>query len=190
MYEGVEELDFRGPFEVMKSAALMRSQREQKPDWQVFTVAEETPLLKTNGELLIKPHYSFHDHPHIDCLIIPGGATNRLMEKHAVIEWVRKVSQQTQLNTSVCTGAFLLGLAGLLDGHDVTTHWGSLDSLAERFPRATVRRDVRWVDVGNLITAAGISAGIDMSLHLVERLAGRELAEAVAHYMEYRWNEQ
>lgn len=190
LYEYVEELDFCGPFEVLKSAAFMRSQREQKPDWQVFTVAEEATILKTSGELLVKPHYGFHEHPHIDLLLIPGGATNLQLRKPAVIEWVRKVTQQTQINTSVCTGAFLLGAVGLLDGHDVTTHWGALDSLAKSFPGARVRREVRWVDEGSLVTAAGISAGIDMSLHLVERLAGLELAEEVAHYMEYQWNRQ
>ena len=84
----------------------------------------------------------------------------------------------------------MLGTAGLLDGHSVTTHWSALDELARQYPMAQVRREVRWVDEGRLVTAAGISAGIDMSLHLVERLAGRELAEEVARYMEYRWQEQ
>jgi len=111
------------------------------------------------------------------------------VEKPAVLEWLRKVTQQTQLNTSVCTGAFLLGAVGLLDGHNTTTHWSALDELARDFPQTRVQREVRWVDEGPLVTAAGISAGIDMSLHLVERLSGRELAEHVAHYMEYRWNE-
>ena len=102
-----------------------------------------------------------------------------------MLEWLRKVTQQTQLNTSVCTGAFLLGAVGLLDGHNTTTHWSALDELARDFPQTRVQREVRWVDEGPLVTAAGI----DMSLHLVERLSGRELAEHVAHYMEYRWNE-
>jgi len=190
LYDEVEELDFCGPFEVLKAAAYIRSERGQNPAWQVFTVAEEPVLMKTSGELLIQPHFSFRDHPRIDLLLIPGGRTDLQMEKPAVLEWVRKVTSRTQLNTSVCTGAFLLGAAGLLDGHAVTTHWSALDKLARQFPRAQVRREVRWVDEGQLVTAAGISAGIDMSLHLVERLAGRELAEEVAHYMEYRWHEQ
>ena len=84
----------------------------------------------------------------------------------------------------------MLGAVGLLDGHTVTTHWSALDELARQYPGARVEREVRWVDEGRLVTAAGISAGMDMSLHLVERLAGRELAEEVAHYMEYRWQEQ
>jgi transcriptional regulator GlxA family with amidase domain len=112
------------------------------------------------------------------------------MEKQPVLQWLRKVTSQAQLNTSVCTGAFLLGAVGLLDGHAVTTHWSALDALARRFPQARLQREVRWVDEGRLVTAAGISAGIDMSLHLVERLAGLELAEEIAHYMEYRWHKQ
>jgi transcriptional regulator GlxA family with amidase domain len=190
LYPGVEELDFCGPFEVLKAAAYTRSEREQNPAWEVFTVAEEPGLLKTGGELLIQPHFTFHDHPRIDLLVIPGGMTNLQMERQTVLEWVRKVTSQAQLNTSVCTGAFLLGAVGLLDGYAVTTHWSALDELARMYPEAQVQRDVRWVDVGRLVTAAGISAGIDMSLHLVERLAGRELAQEVARYMEYRWQEQ
>src|SRR5215469_5844586 len=122
LYDGVEELDFCGPFEVLKAAAYTRSEREQNPAWQVFMVVEEPGLLKTSGELLIQPHFTFHDHPRIDLLVIPGGLTNLQMEKPTVLEWVRKVTSQTHLNTSVCTGAFLLGTAGLLDGHRVTTH--------------------------------------------------------------------
>ena len=190
LYPGVEELDFCGPFEVLKAASYTRSEQGRNPAWQVFTVAEEPGLLKTSGDLLIQQHFTFHDHPHIDLLLIPGGRTNLQMERQAVLEWLRKVTPQAQLNTSVCTGAFLLGAVGLLDGHTVTTHWSALDELAKQYPKAQVRREVRWVDEGRLVTAAGISAGIDMSLHLVERLAGRELAEEVARYMEYRWQEQ
>src|ERR1051326_2395680 len=142
LYDGVEELDFCGPFEVLKAAAYTRSEKGQNPAWHVFTVAEEPGLLKTSGELLIQPHFTFHDHPHIDLLLIPGGQTNLQLEKPAVLEWVRKVTSQAQLNTSVCTGAFLLGTAGLLDGHAVTTHWSALDELARRYPRAQVRREV------------------------------------------------
>lgn len=190
LHEGVEELDFCGPFEVFKSAAVMRSHQEQKPDWQVFTVAEEASVLKTSGELLVQPNYSFADHPHIDLLLLPGGMTGSQLERPQVIDWIRQVTLTTQLATSVCTGAFLLGAVGLLDGHDATTHWSALDRLAEQFPQARVRRGVRWADEGSLVTAAGISAGMDMSLHLVERLESRQLAEEVAHYMEYRWQEQ
>jgi transcriptional regulator GlxA family with amidase domain len=190
LYDQVEELDFCGPYETFKSAAHARRQRERTPEWQVFTVAEESGLLSTSGDLRIQPHYTFENHPPIDLLLVPGGAANRQLERPVVLEWLRRVTPTAQLNTSVCTGAFLLGAVGLLDGHSATTHISALDNLAQRFPTVTVRRDVRWVDEGPIVTAAGVSAGIDMSLHLLERLDSRELAEDIAAYMEYRWNEQ
>lgn len=188
---GVEELDFCGPFEVFSVASFMRKEKGLTPTWHIFTVAEEPELLKTGGGLLIQPHYTFHDHPHIDLLVVPGGNTLHQTKRPAVLEWLRKVTPETQLNTSVCTGAFLLGAVGLLDGHKVTTHWNALGQLISQYPRAQIQRDkVRWVDAGRLVTAAGISAGIDMSLHLVERLSGPDLAKQVAREMEYHWIEQ
>jgi transcriptional regulator GlxA family with amidase domain len=190
LYDQVEELDFCGPYETFKSAANARRQRERTPDWQVFTVAEEGGLLSTSGDLRIQPRFTFENHPPIDLLLVPGGAANRQLERPAVLDWLRRVTPQAQLNTSVCTGVYLLGAIGLLDGHSATTHISALDNLAQRFPTVTVRREVRWVDEGSIVTAAGVSAGIDMSLHLLERLDSRELAEDIAAYMEYRWNEQ
>ena len=105
------------------------------------------------------------------------------------MEWLAKVTQQTRLNTSVCTGSFLLGKVGVLKGHSATTHWASLDRFAQAFPQVQVQREVRWVDDGAVITSAGVSAGIDMSLHVVERLLGREQAEQTAKQMEYVWQE-
>jgi transcriptional regulator GlxA family with amidase domain len=99
------------------------------------------------------------------------------------------MAEHVTIMSSVCTGAFLLGQAGLLEGRKATTHWMSLDRLAEEYPRTQVQCGVRWVDEGNLVTSAGIEAGIDMSLHLVERLLGREAAETTARRMEYRWRE-
>lgn len=190
LYNNVEELDFCGPFEVLKTAADELQQQEQKPKWSVFTVAQSSGLIKTSGNLLVQPHFSFDGHPPIDLLVVPGGAANSQLEQPAVTQWLRRVTRQAQLTASVCTGAFLLGAVDLLDGRQVTTHWSALDQLQARFPLSQVLRDVRWVDEGALVTAAGVSAGIDMSLHLVERLAGRELAEDIARFMEYHWNEQ
>ena len=135
-------------------------------------------------------HHSFDDHPPLDVVVIPGGNTTQEMRNPATIAWLEKVMRQTRINTSVCTGAFLPGKVGLLDGHTVTTHWSMLDQLAKSFPHARVQRDVRWVDEDVLVTAAGISAGLDMSLHLVERLLGREVAERTAHYLEYTRDEK
>ncbi len=190
LYPKVEELDFAGPYETFTAAsfqgAILRG-RKTLP-FQVFTVAEKPGVLVAGHGLRIQPDYSFADAPRIDLLVVPGGNASAQLENTAMVEWLARVTAQTRLNTSVCTGAFMLGKVGLLDGRSVTTHWASLDRLAEFVPSATVRRDVRWVDEGDVVTAAGVSAGIDMSLHVVERLLGRDVAEATARYMEYRWN--
>jgi transcriptional regulator GlxA family with amidase domain len=139
--------------------------------------------------LKVQPDFTIEDHPPIDLLLIPGGDARKVRENPVVLDWLKSVTEQTRFNTSVCTGAFVLGALGLLDDHKATTHWSALDGLAERHPKTQVQRDVRWVDEGTLITAAGVSAGIDMSLHLVERLLDRASAEKVARYMEYTWDD-
>lgn len=191
LYPNVEELDFCGPYEAFKAASFQGAdlrQRETLP-FQVFTVAETSELVATGGGLRIQPDYSFADAPQIDLLVVPGGDSGTQVENTAMMEWLARVTPQARVRTSVCTGAFMLGKVGLLDGRAATTHWASLDRLTEAFPQTTVRRDVRWVDEGDVVTAAGVSAGIDMSLHVIERLLGRDVAEATARYMEYRWNE-
>jgi transcriptional regulator GlxA family with amidase domain len=190
VFTDVEELDFVGPFEVFKTvAAIVQDSPEERP-WQVITVAQQEGLISTSGGLRIQPDYTFANHPSIDLLLIPGGDTSQITADPAVLAWVKQVAAHAQLNTSVCTGAFLLGSVGLLDGRKSTTHWASLDRLAERFPQTQVQREVRWVDEGTVITAAGVSAGLDMSLHVVERLLGRKMAESVARYMEYTWDDR
>jgi transcriptional regulator GlxA family with amidase domain len=192
IYDEVEELDFVGPFEVFKSAAAFEAETRHTDQlaWHVFTVAEHERLVTTSGGLQVQPHYTFATCPSIDLLLVPGGNASKQVHNPVTLDWLKAVTAHSRLTASVCTGAFLLGAIGLLDGHQVTTHWGALDRLAERFPQATVQRDVRWVDEGTVITAAGVSAGIDMSLHLVDRLLGQTLAEQVAHYMEYHWDRQ
>lgn len=191
LYNDVEELDFVGPFEVFQIAAVLaaRERASQESAWHVFTIAEQAGIVTTSGGLQIQPHFTMENHPPIDVLLIPGGDASKVGENAVVLDWLKAVTAQARFNTSVCTGAFVLGALGLLDGHNATTHRGSLDSLAERFPKTRVQCDVRWVDEGSLITSAGISAGIDMSLHLVERLLGREAAEKIARYMEYTWDD-
>lgn len=126
--------------------------------------------------------------PDLDVLVVPGGDVSTVVNDPAIVEWIRAQSEGVLITASVCTGAFLLAKAGLLDGLPATTHWEDQAEMGERFPYVDVQRDVPWIDCGKVVTSAGISAGIDMSLHLVERLAGRALAEATAKQMEYRWN--
>jgi transcriptional regulator GlxA family with amidase domain len=191
LYDQVEELDFVGPYETFKSASFQAARRLGRDTLplKVFTVAETRDVVATSGGLRIQPDYGFADAPRIHLLVIPGGNSRPQLENVTMMAWLAQVAPQAHVRSSVCTGAFLLGKLGLLDGHAATTHWGSLERLAAQFPSVTVKHDVRWVDEGNLVTSAGVSAGIDMSLHLVERLFGREVAESTARHMEYRWNE-
>jgi transcriptional regulator GlxA family with amidase domain len=122
-------------------------------------------------------------------LVVPGGAVDAARADRVAMEWIGAVAAASRLTASVCTGAFLLADAGLLDGHAATTHWMDVEDLKTSRPDVRVVEDVRWVDDGTVVTAAGISAGIDMSLHLVERLGSRELALDAARFMEYDWDE-
>ena len=120
-------------------------------------------------------------------LIIPGGVVTAEMGRNPVIDWITRCAARSILTASVCTGAFLLAKAGLLDGKTVTTHWEDIEDLRAGFPRVTVLEEQRWVDAGPIVTSAGISAGIEMSLYLVSRLAGHELAVQTARQMEFDW---
>ena len=157
---------------------------------EVFTVAETAELVTTSSGMQVQPRYTFANHPPIDLLVVPGGDTRQSQKSPVVLEWLRTVTASARLTTSACTGAFLLATIGLLDGRRATTHWGALDQLEERFPKVQVQRNTSWVDEGDVITAAGISAGIDMSLHVVDRLLGRPQAEEVAHMIEYSWDQR
>jgi len=188
IFDDVEVLDFCGPFEVFSVAA--RITEGEPPAFTVFTVAERAGLVSARGGLRVQPDYTIADHPPIDLLVVPGGwGTRREVNNATLIAWIARVTAGARLTTSVCTGAFLLAKAGLLAGHAATTHWQSLDRLAASYPDIAVRRETRWVDEGAVVTSAGISAGIDMSLHIVERLLGRERAEATARHMEYVWQD-
>ena len=183
IYDQAEVLDFSGPFEVLSVA-----NRLAKLGWNIWLVAEEKSLVEARGVFQVKPHYSIQNVPELDVLIVVGGVHSDELRKTEVINWIRKTTEKTQITASVCTGAFLLAEAGLLDGLEVTTHWEDIPDLQRNYPNLQVRKGVRWIEQGKLFTAAGISAGIEMSLELVARLAGAELAERTARQMEYTWS--
>lgn len=133
------------------------------------------------------PSYGFHNHPEIDVLIVSGGVHTDEMKKHHVIDWISKQSRKAALVASVCTGVFLLAKAEILNGYKVTTHREDVADLRKMFPQLTVVEHVRWVDEGSIITSGGISAGIDMSLHLVSKLHSNDLAEKTARQMDFSW---
>ena len=182
LYPGVELLDFAGPCEVFTTAN--RLPPEGAP-FSVFSVAAERRPATSRAGVVIQPDYSFADHPPIDVVLVPGGVVDEVMNDAAVVGWIAEVSAAARLTASVCNGAFLLAAAGVLDGRRVTTHWEDIDALRTRFPALTVEDGPRWVDQGDVVTSAGISAGIDMSLHLVERLQSRTLAAATARQMDF-----
>jgi transcriptional regulator GlxA family with amidase domain len=141
------------------------------------------------ASLRVEVDHAFDQHPRLDVLLVPGGVVTAELERPELLNWLRRLAASAALVTSGCTGAFLLARAGLLAGCAVTTHWEDIDDLRAAHPELEVRRDVRWVDAGTRVTSAGISAGLDMSLHLVERLHSRALAVRTARQMDLEWNE-
>lgn len=185
LFDQVETLDFAGPFEVLSVAEDGRGCHPFK----VLTVAASEDPLRTIGGLSVIPHHSISQAPHLDVIVVPGGAgTVHLMENGAIVDWILTRYQDAELVMAVCSGARVLAKAGLLDGLSVTTHHQVVDHLAELAPRAVIDTSKRYIDTGRIMTTGGISAGIDGSLHVVERFVGEEAARATAHYMEYRWN--
>lgn len=186
IFNDVEVLDFTGPFEVF----AVTDELAQHTLFHTYTVAEMPGAVRARNGLRVVPDHTFESAPKADIIVIPGGfGTRPLLNRAVVIEWVRQQSRKAQYTVSVCTGALLLAKAGLLDGLPATTHIGRLDLLRDLAPTATVLPDRRFVDNGTLLTSAGISAGIDVSLHLVSRLHGKEVAAKVAAHMEYHWRD-
>lgn len=182
IFDDVELLDFCGPCEVFSVAANHAS----PPPFQVYTVAATTDPVAARNGLRVVPDFALRDCPPPDLLVVPGGqGTRPLLQDEALLEWIRGQDARCELTLSVCTGSLLLARAGLLKGLRATTHWGSLDLLAALAPDTQVLADTRYVDNGRVITSAGISAGIDASLHVVERLLGAEHASLTARHMEY-----
>ncbi|CAN5135994.1 DJ-1/PfpI family protein [soil metagenome] len=189
VFDDVEVLDCCGPFEVFSIASRVALRRGYVEAPVYFrTSARSTAPVVARGGLLLLPSHTIDDHPPLDLLVVPGGVTDEAEADLHLIEWIERVSLGTSVTASVCNGAFLLATAGLLDGLQVTTHWDDVDALAARFPAVEVVRERRWVDEGAVVTSAGVSAGIDMALHLVARQEGDEIAEAAARQMEYRWD--
>jgi transcriptional regulator GlxA family with amidase domain len=183
IFDEVEVLDFCGPFEVF---AVTGRGWEQKP-FDVFTVAEKSEAVITSNGLSVNPRYTIGDCPQADILIVPGGiGTRREMQNQNLIDWIKGAAEKAEMTLSVCTGSLLLAKAGLLDGASATTHWAAIDLLREVATRATVRPDKQFVDNGRVMTSAGISAGIDLSLHAVGKLLGGDVAAATARWMEYK----
>jgi transcriptional regulator GlxA family with amidase domain len=190
IFDDVEVLDFCGPFEVFATTRL-RDNDTYTSAFNVLTIAEEYRLIRCRGGLLVHPHQTFDKHDKLDILVVPGGMGTRVqVQNKRLLAWLMAQNQQIELMTSVCTGAFLLAENGILDGRRATTHWGSIERMRTTYPQINVLDDVRVVDEGRIITSAGVSAGIDMSLYVVARILGPDTARNTARSMEYDWAAQ
>ena len=181
---GATMIDFTGPWEVFQDVMLPErgaADEDQMP-FRLFTVADGKEPVRATGGMRIVPDYSVADAPPPRVVVVPA-----MRRSPAVIEWLRKTSATADLVMSVCTGAFVLGHAGLLKGKRATTHHDFQDRLAEQFPDVTVERGTRFVESApNLATAGGLTSGIDLALRVVERYFGRAVAQRTASYMEYQ----
>lgn len=182
LFDGAEELDWAGPWEVLSYWA----HRKPEDDVEVFTVARDNsrPITCNKGLRVLADH-SWDSAPEIDVLVYPGGQMGAQVGDEDVRAWVRSVHRRARLTTSVCTGAFVLADAGLLEGRPATTHWDDFDELLGIDPSIEPKRDARFVDTGDVITAAGISAGIDMALHLIVRLHSEDRAREIKRRLQY-----
>jgi transcriptional regulator GlxA family with amidase domain len=200
LFPQVEVLDFAGPYEVFTTANRMaaRLMPGSVPPFEVRTVASAAGPVRARAGLQALADAGFADAaPPAAVLVVPGGVVDDARRDEATLRWIAAAAGGAELVASVCTGAFLLADAGLIAaGTPVTTHWEDIADLRRAHPALDVREGLRWVDGGRiangraaLVTSAGISAGIDMSLHLVERLAGRALAERTARQMDFEWTE-
>jgi transcriptional regulator GlxA family with amidase domain len=184
IFADVEVLDFCGPYEVFSVA----NRFTEPAAFSVFTIAKMPGPVVTHNGLSVHPHFQLVDCPKPNILLVPGGRGTRTeMHDSAIIDWIKDAAGSAELVLSVCTGSLLLAKAGLLDGLEATTHHGALDLLKELAPTTTVHADRRYVDNGRIICSAGIAAGIDMSLHVVARLLGDDVAVKTARQMEYPW---
>jgi transcriptional regulator GlxA family with amidase domain len=188
LFDQVEVLDFAGPYEVFTAANRMHQRMHpQTSKFEVACVSRDGFPIQARAGLRVVPDYGFASAPLCDLLIVPGGVVGTAMACTTTLEWIAKTASTARITASVCNGAFLMAASGVLQTGRVTTHWEDAAELRKLFPALTVLDDVRWIDNGQTITSAGISAGMDMSLHLVQRMAGLELAQRTAKQLDYRW---
>jgi len=180
LFPGVQIIDYTGPWEVFGHAV-----RGGSPAFRIYSVAERREPLSTSMGMTVVPDFAMATAPSPDVLVVPGGSVP--LGSEATLEWIRASARRAEIVFSVCNGAFLLQRAGLLEGLEATTFAGAIDALRREAPNTRVVSGRRWVDNGKIITAAGLSAGLDGALHVVERVAGRESAERAARVMEYEW---
>lgn len=182
LFNEVEVLDFAGPYEVFSLAT-----KGKEKIFEVKTIGESSEVISARNGLKILPDLNFKDEFVLDILIVPGGygAEEIEIKNPIMIEWIKSQQNQVEILASVCTGALLLAEAGILDNKKATTHWMDYARLEREYPEVEVIRGVKFVDLGHILTSGGISAGINMSFHIIKRLFGAEVAKDLAKRMEY-----
>lgn len=188
LFDGVDLLDTGGPYEVFLTASRLAVRDGGEPPFEVVTLSPDGGPVTAYGGLVLQPQAAVAGAGGFDAVVVPGTIdVDAAVGDERLLAAVRALAADAGITASVCTGAFLLGAAGLLAGRRWTTHWEDVDLLASRIGAAGAVRGVRWVDTGEVVTAAGLSSGIAMALHLVDRLAGRSLAERTARQIDYDW---
>lgn len=186
-HEGMEILDFAGPSEVFAAAAGFGASAGA-PAFRVYTVGSSKAPVMSQRFVRITPEFSIDDAPKPDIVVVVGGGSDSLTNDAKFMAWLKKSVTEGEVALTVCTGAFVLARTGLLDGRDVTTFYNAIPGLREAAPAVRVHEGRRFIDSGNVVTTAGVSAGIDGALHVVARLVGRNVADRTARYMEYHWS--
>ena len=183
IFDGVQIIDYTGPYETFGHVYT-----GDGPTFNIYTVSEKANAITTSMGMSVNPKYSFENAPEPDLLVVPGGGVKGQLENPNVIRWIQEKSKRAEIVMSVCNGAYILAKAGLLDGLEATTTAGLISGLRQAAPKTRVVEDKRFVDNGKIITTAGLSSGIDGSLHVIERLFGRGTAQMAALGMEYNWD--
>jgi len=191
IFDDVEVLDFCGPFEVLSVTRLDEEKRREEPSpFDVTLVAKGESPITTTGGMRVVPDHTLENSPPLDILVVPGGwGTRREAGNGGLLEWIVARSNEVETIASVCTGSMLLGKAKLLEGRRATTHWQSLDRMESSFPNVEVVYDEHVIEDGDVMTSAGISAGIELALRLVAKYHGEKVARNTARYMEYPYPE-
>lgn len=177
IFDGVQIIDYTGPYEVFGQA-----------HWEVYTVAEKPDMLKTAMGMQVTPHFTFDNCPKPDIVVFPGGGVNQHLDNQKMMNWVKSSVAESETALSVCNGAFFLGEAGLLDGKTATTFASLIPALQELAPKAKVVSDQRFVDNGKIVTSAGLSSGLDGALHVVSEYLGVGRTQEIATNLEYPWD--
>ena len=183
IFDGVQIIDYTGPYETFGHVYS-----DPGPAFNIYTVSEKSDAITTSMGMSVNPRYNFENAPEPDVLVVPGGSVEGQVENAKVISWIQAKAKRAEIVMSVCNGAYILAKAGLLDGLEATTTAGLIPGLRQAAPKAKIVNDRRFVDNGKIITTAGLSSGIDGSLHVIERLFGLGTAQMAALGMEYNWD--